>query len=116
MDEEGCRAWIKDREAKGDLFAFNSDLSTVHVDTPWMKIVVQVRQNKVTTEEMCVFASMNVWVTNLSPGVLEDEFDGVLGEKHYLELQPSTESTTAGIRALSRNEVELHEVKGPFDR
>lgn len=114
VDEEECRAWIKGREAKDDLFAFNSDLATVHVDTPWMKIVVQVRQNKVTTEEMCVFAGMNVWITNLSPGVLEDEFGGVLGVTHDFDLQNSTEPAIAGSRALSRKEAELHEVDGPF--
>ena len=105
----------KGPQAEDDLIQFNSDLATVHIDTPWMNIVLQVRQNqnKVKTEKACVHAGMNVWITNLSPGMLEDECGGVLGEDHL------TEPVDAGnlimkSRALSHSEAKKHEVDGPF--
>lgn len=114
VDPEGCETWIKEREEKDDLFSFNSDLSTVNIHTPWASITIQVRQNKVKTEESCVFASMNVWVTNLSPDLLADEFSGVLGVEKHFNFPPSSSTSNVAIRALSHMDTEQYEVDGPF--
>ncbi|KAL7542865.1 hypothetical protein ACHAXR_012152 [Thalassiosira sp. AJA248-18] len=91
MNPEGCDAWIKERELRDDLFSYDSDLSTVHIDTPWMKIVIEAQQNKVAEEDSCVFAGMNTWITDVNPA-LKGELSG----------------------ALSYQESEAHEVDGPF--
>jgi len=106
MHPRECEAWIDKRERKDDLFSVNSDVSTVHVDTPYMQITIQVRQNKVATKKTCVYAGMNVWITNISPMLLEDTFHGVL------EVNPADPSHAH--RTLSYSSVEKHEVEGPF--
>jgi len=103
-----CEAWINERERKDDLFSFNSDVSTVHVDTPYMQITIQVRQNKVATERTCFYAGMDVWITNISPMLLEDTFHGVL------EVNPATPSQAHAHRTLSYSSMVEHEVEGPF--
>lgn len=103
-----CEAWINERERKDDLFSVNSDVSTVHVDTPYMQITIQVRQNKVATESTCVYAGMNIWIANISPMMLEDTFHGVL------EVNPASPSSAHAHRTLSYSSVVEHEVEGPF--
>jgi len=115
VDLEGCEAWTAERERKDDLFSYNSDLSTVNVDTPWMRIALQVRQNKVPTEEECAYASMSVWIADVSPDLAEDEFDGILGgDPNGSTTSSASAGTTRKGRALRRREIAMHQVDGPF--
>ena len=77
---ERCEAWIKEREVRNDLFHFNSDQSTIHIDTPWMQITIDVRQNKVPTADTCSYAKMKVWISDINPSLLkETSIGGILG-------------------------------------
>ncbi|KAL7552626.1 hypothetical protein ACHAWF_015856, partial [Thalassiosira exigua] len=118
MDPEKCASWIKENEKDIDLFTFNSDIATVHVDTPWMQILIQVRQNKVATKTKCNYGSLNVWVTDVSPEILETYYYGIFGEMNML---------TSANRALRAMEMPVdghapkksvdgkaHVVDGPF--
>ena len=69
IDPERCERFIKERESNNDLFLFNSDIAVVHIDTPWMQISVQVRQNKIPTESTCRFAKMNIWINSVDPDI-----------------------------------------------
>lgn len=69
LDPDACTRFIQERESKNDLFSFNSDITTVHIDTPWMQISIQVRQNKIATESICNFAKMNVWINSVDPNI-----------------------------------------------
>mmetsp|Transcript_26163 Transcript_26163/g.42542 ORF Transcript_26163/g.42542 Transcript_26163/m.42542 type:complete len:233 (-) Transcript_26163:37-735(-) len=108
-----CKAWIKERMLEDDLFTFNSDFSTVHIDTPWMQITIQVSQKKVATEDTCVHAIMNIWITNMIPELLEDQFGGVLGEHHHLTYFSYAPKMMS--RDLKHEDVEEHIVTGPFE-
>lgn len=121
---EGCAAWVEEREARDDLFSFESDLSTVFVDSPWMRIAIQIRQNKVATEDSCINAEMNVWIMNASPELLDGDFGGVLGDSKPSSaspeavglVPPSAEGTVMESRTLriKRAKATDHMVDGPF--
>ena len=72
-----CQEWITEREQHQDIFHFNSDQSTIHVDTPSIYIRIDVRQNKVPTDEECNYANMNVWITTATTEMVP--LGGILG-------------------------------------
>ena len=81
VDPKKCGKWIEQRELRDDIFLFNSDLITVHVDTPWMHIIIDVEQNKVATPDECNYATMKVHIANINPGLtkeIQDSFGGIL--------------------------------------
>jgi hypothetical protein len=84
-----CQEWITEREQNQDIFHFNSDQSTIHIDTPSMYIRIDVRQNKVPTDEECNYANMNVWITTVGEDLnLMGPISGILGggdaNTHYV--------------------------------
>mmetsp|Transcript_16217 Transcript_16217/g.34242 ORF Transcript_16217/g.34242 Transcript_16217/m.34242 type:complete len:460 (+) Transcript_16217:215-1594(+) len=115
LDPVLCETWIQERESKGDLFSFNSDYATVHIDTPWMQIVIQVYQSKVL-DETCDFASMNVLITDVSPELLEDNFGGMLGDERQTRRDSRALNRRLKRRGyqVSHKENNIHEVDGPF--
>mmetsp|Transcript_2444 Transcript_2444/g.3734 ORF Transcript_2444/g.3734 Transcript_2444/m.3734 type:complete len:418 (+) Transcript_2444:65-1318(+) len=116
MDPQGCNAWIQKRDMKDDLFSYNSDLATVHIDTPWMQIIIQTRSNKVATKDTCIYANMNVWVANVAPGILGDDVSGLLGGDHdpLSTMAEGPLSSSLRHRTLSYMDAEKHIVDGPF--
>jgi hypothetical protein len=108
----GCEAWMVERERADDLFSFNSDFATTHVDAPWMQITIQVTQNKVETDEACVFANMDVWITYLSPEFLEEEFAGVLGGAG--RSASSTVGSATEIDGLNYGKAREHKEDSPW--
>eukprot|EP00581_Thalassiosira_minuscula_P010909 CAMPEP_0183712004 /NCGR_PEP_ID=MMETSP0737-20130205/7298_1 /TAXON_ID=385413 /ORGANISM="Thalassiosira miniscula, Strain CCMP1093" /LENGTH=444 /DNA_ID=CAMNT_0025940579 /DNA_START=4 /DNA_END=1338 /DNA_ORIENTATION=- len=122
MDPEGCERWIEERTSNDDLFAFNSDMSTVHVDTPWLQIIVQVRQNKVATKTSCSYAAMNVWITDISPELLEEDIAGLLGDatlaargRRKQRGRRLNQQMVKGNGNRVRSDHDVHLVDGPFD-
>lgn len=121
LDPEKCGVWIKDREANDDLFSYNSDMATVHIDTPWTQIIIQVRQNKVATPDTCNYANMNVWIMDMSTGLLEErgESDGSGSGVGAAALVGGGDGGTPGessmkSRALEAKDAVVHVVDGPF--
>jgi hypothetical protein len=121
MDPESCKTWIEENKSDDDLFKFNSDMATVHVDTPWMQVIIQVRQNKVATEEKCNYGSMNVWVTRISPDILEDDLKGLFGQNigtsanRALRGKAMPIDTSKAMEHLPKSvEGKAHVVDGPF--
>mmetsp|Transcript_1712 Transcript_1712/g.3414 ORF Transcript_1712/g.3414 Transcript_1712/m.3414 type:complete len:493 (+) Transcript_1712:32-1510(+) len=122
MDPEGCERWIEERTSNNDLFTFNSDMSTVHVDTPWLQIIVQVRQNKVATKTSCSYAAMNVWITDISPELLEEDIAGLLGDatlaargRRKQRGRRLNQQMVKGNGNRVRSDHDVHLVDGPFD-
>jgi len=110
-DPEKCRAWIDERDTDGDddVFHFNSDAATVHIDTPWMQIVLQLQQNKVATAATCVYASMNVYVADMIPLLVKNGFGGVLGEAalaRLKEMEPIRRGVPHGFWDTEEHRVE----------
>ena len=110
MNPEGCEAWMKEREQMDDLFSYNSDQARVYIDTKWMQIAIEVRQNKVPMEGNCDYASMNIHITDMSPEVMQDEVSGVLGATKLAE----QEARIMKGRALRYKGIKAYEVEGPF--
>ena len=93
-----------------DLFSYNSDQARVYIDTKWMQIAIEVRQNKVPMEGNCDYASMNIHITDMSPELMQDEVSGVLGATKLAE----QEARIMKGRALRYKGIEAYEVEGPF--
>lgn len=117
MNPTLCQEWIDERDASNDLFLYNSDLATVHVSSPWMKITVQVRQNKVKTDEKCVYAGMNVWISEISSNVLDGgSYAGLIKDDDSKSFLSShiLETLTSKKRALNYGDAARYEIDGPF--
>ena len=118
-DPEACQAWIDKHPSSDELFELASDHATVHVDTPWMQVAIQVEQVKVKTEEECVHGGMNVWITDASSEIVADEFGGVLGKPQVgastsRALRQGEEALEGEVRALKMVEGKAHVIDGPF--
>lgn len=71
---------MEERGSAEGLFAFESDIATVHVDTPWMRVTMQIHQNKVAREGRCAFARLDVWISDINPKLVRGPLGGVLGD------------------------------------
>lgn len=116
LDPKQCQEWIEERKEKDDLFSYNSDMATVHIDTPWTQIIIQVRQNKVATKTTCNYANMNIWIVDMSTGLLEEStLDGALGGESQLGSSSSAATDDESIlKSRALREGQVHEVDGPF--
>lgn len=112
-----CEAWINEREANNDLFKFNSDQVTVHISTPYMHINIDVRQNKVPTDEECNYATMKVWITDINDEMLlqelrEGRVGGILGVQGHGPQGPSPQDAMPIV--MDTMPIESYQVDGPF--
>mmetsp|Transcript_28612 Transcript_28612/g.48686 ORF Transcript_28612/g.48686 Transcript_28612/m.48686 type:complete len:86 (-) Transcript_28612:147-404(-) len=82
-----------------------------------MQIIVQVRQNKVATEKNpCSYAGMNIWITDISSEILEDDFAGLLGDETQQRIRRRALRRRLHRRGgdLNHHEYKVFEVDGPF--
>lgn len=105
-DPEKCQLWIDERQKHNDLFKISTDLATIHIDTPWMQLIIQVHQNKVATKTLCNYAEMHVWMTNVKPGFFS--LDGPTTK----DGDESMEGTEKKDRKMVGSEI--HVVDGPW--
>jgi len=115
-----CEAWINEREAKNDLFKFNSDQVTVHISTPYMHLNIDVRQNKVPTDTECNYVTMKVWITDINDEILwqelrEGRVGGILGVQGQGQEVPQDPSPQEMPIVMDRVSIESYRVDGPFD-
>ena len=113
-----CEAWINERELKNDLFKFNSDQVTVHISTPYMHLNIDVRQNKVPTDEECNYATMKVWITDIADEMLlqelrEGRVGGILGAQGQEAPQGPSPQDAMPI-VMDVVPIEAYQVEGPF--
>ena len=113
-----CEAWINERELKNDLFKFNSDQVTVHISTPYMHLNIDVRQNKVPTDEECNYATMKVWITDINDEMLlqelrEGRVGGILGAQGQGQGGPQEVLQEMPI-VMDTVSIEAYQVDGPF--
>jgi len=111
LDPEKCATWIKDRTRDGDLFSQNGGWSTIHIETPTLSFHVEYRQDK----DNCYSHTIDAYISEVSPVLLEGEWQGVLGEtrnpKFYPDGKPVTSERSYLLNAKNDSD---YEVDGPF--
>lgn len=118
-DPQTCQAWINQRQAKEDIYTYESDHAVVFIDAPWMQFVVEVDQNKVATDANCEYAGMNVYVTEMDEDLLRGGYAGLFGGISMAEVGMDAGPAEVGsavrtARALRRRDGEEYVVDGPF--
>ncbi|KAI2489036.1 hypothetical protein MHU86_25559 [Fragilaria crotonensis] len=101
MDEQACDHWLFERKLYGDLFIQPGRFSTIIVETADITLHIEYKQES----ERCDAHSIDVWISSVSPSLLEETWEGVIGETK----NPAFE---ANLKFADEAD---YEVKSPFD-
>lgn len=125
IDHHDCQAWIAARQNEGNLFDQQGDWSSVHIDTPHVSFHVELRQNRQPEDTSngasspCQYASLDIWITKISPYLMESAGDwrGILGETREIKYDAEGNQIISDRMAiLDYPEDEAYEVDGPFSK
>jgi len=113
LDPKKCTAWMKNRAHDGDLFSQEGGWSTIHIETPTISFHVEYHQDRGN----CNSHSIDAWISKISPVLLKDEWQGVLGETRKPKFYPNGEQVTSERSYLLTGEDDRdYEVNGPFGK
>mmetsp|Transcript_13318 Transcript_13318/g.19208 ORF Transcript_13318/g.19208 Transcript_13318/m.19208 type:complete len:594 (-) Transcript_13318:126-1907(-) len=111
LDPKKCTSWMKDRARDDDLFSQEGGWSTIHIKTPTISFHVEYRQNR----ETCNSHNIDAWISEISPVLLDEEWQGVLGETREEKFYPDGKLVTSERSyLLSAKDDKDYEVDGPF--
>lgn len=112
IDPQECQEWINDRQRYGDLFMQPGRYSTIIIQTEDITLHLEYKQES----ERCNAHSIDVWISSISPGLLEEDWEGVIGET-----KDNSYGHTGGdsvmvdrTEALKHSEDSAYEVQSPF--
>ena len=130
IDSAECTKWVEERKNNNDLFQqlgdgpsvyddlFQQlgDWSTIYIETPLITYQMELRQNKVDNDESCAYASLDTYITEMSPELEAEDFRGILGETKVKKFDFKEGATIMLDRsiALEYSNDEAYEVDGPF--
>ena len=123
VNSADCKYWIIARQNEGNLFDQQGEWSSVHIDTPHISFHVELRQNRQPentrngASSSCQYASLDVWITKISPYLMESAGDwrGILGETRVKKYDAEgNQIVTDRLQILDYPEDEAYEVDGPF--
>jgi hypothetical protein len=113
IDPIDCENWIKDRRELNDLFLQPGRSSTILVQTTDITLHLEYRQEN----ERCDAHSIDIWISSVSPALLDQPWEGVIGETKKDSLVPyTTEKHTMVDRyeVLKFKSDDDYEVISPF--
>jgi hypothetical protein len=111
IDPVDCENWINDRKAYNDLFLQPGRSSTVIIETDDITLHLEYRQES----ERCDAHSIDVWIASISPTLLEQKWEGIIGETKKDAVSPSVEQTmTDRLEVLKFKDDKDYEVVSPF--
>eukprot|EP00545_Synedropsis_sp_CCMP1620_P013223 CAMPEP_0119003846 /NCGR_PEP_ID=MMETSP1176-20130426/796_1 /TAXON_ID=265551 /ORGANISM="Synedropsis recta cf, Strain CCMP1620" /LENGTH=1092 /DNA_ID=CAMNT_0006955483 /DNA_START=39 /DNA_END=3317 /DNA_ORIENTATION=+ len=76
INQDECQKWINDRQEYRDLFLQPGHYSTVIIKTNDIALHLEYKQEN----ERCDAHTIDVWISSLSPDLLEENWEGVIGE------------------------------------
>jgi hypothetical protein len=76
IDKEVCGKWIADRKQLGDLFDQPGHYSTIIIAMDSVTFHVEYKQEN----ERCNAHSLDVWMSAVSPSLLKEDWEGIIGE------------------------------------
>jgi hypothetical protein len=111
IDEQACSQWINDRKMYGDLFHQPGHYSTIIVQTEDITLHMEYKQEN----ERCDAHSIDVWIASASPSLLEETWEGVIGETKNMKYKANGEqSNYERADVLKFADDAAYEVKTPF--
>lgn len=112
IDQVECEKWLNDRQAYGDLFLQPGHYSTVIIKTADLTLHLEYKQET----ERCNAHSIDVWISSASPSLLEQKWEGVIGETKDVDYVPTGKELVMGnrIATLKFPEDKQYEVNSPF--
>jgi hypothetical protein len=111
IDPLNCDMWINDRKQYNDLFQQPGLSSTILIETKDVTLHLEYRQEN----ERCDAHSIDVWISSVSPSLLDQPWEGIIGETKSSTILPSTPQVM-----MERTEVlkfkrdKDYEVSSPF--
>jgi len=108
-----CEHWIQERFEQNDLFLQGGEWSTIHIETPTVSLHIEYRRDNSQREVdgQCNFQSLDSWMTNVSPSLHNDVWNGILGET-----RTGDETDKDRLKILRGKKDADYEVDGPFGR
>jgi len=108
-----CEQWMQERLERNDLFLQDGEWSTIHIETPAVSLHLEYRRNNAhkKVDGQCQFQSLDSWMTNVSPSLHNDVWNGILGETRL-----GDETDTDRFKILRGKQDTDYEVDGPFGR
>jgi hypothetical protein len=111
IDPVDCENWINDRKRYNDLFLQPGRSSTVIIETDDITLHLEYRQEN----ERCDAHSIDVWIASISPTLLEQRWEGVIGETKKDGVSPSSEQVMMDRREVLKFKEDIaYEVVSPF--
>ena len=112
IDKEVCEKWIDDRRKNGDLFQQLGHYTTVVIHTDTISLHMEYKQEN----DRCRAHSLHAWVSSVSPLLLEQTWEGVIGETKDLSYKPQHEQPKSvhRLEALKYDKDSDYEVRSPF--
>eukprot|EP00545_Synedropsis_sp_CCMP1620_P003609 CAMPEP_0119026834 /NCGR_PEP_ID=MMETSP1176-20130426/36126_1 /TAXON_ID=265551 /ORGANISM="Synedropsis recta cf, Strain CCMP1620" /LENGTH=272 /DNA_ID=CAMNT_0006982639 /DNA_START=51 /DNA_END=866 /DNA_ORIENTATION=- len=97
VDREACEKWLRDRKQYDDLFKQPGRFSSVIIRTEAISLHLEYKQES----DRCHSHSIDVWISSVDPGLLEENWKGIIGEtkngsySSKYRVQKSVNRTTA---------------------
>jgi hypothetical protein len=112
IDPQDCDNWINDRKHYNDLFVQPGRSSTIIIETKDITLHIEYRQEN----ERCDAHSIDVWISSISPVLLDQPWEGIIGETKKEAISPRTDNQVYMDRyeVLKFRNDEDYEVLSPF--
>ena len=76
VDKDGCSAWTEQRKERNDILKQTGTFSTIVIKTEKISFHVEYHQEW----ERCSAHSLDIWISEVKPDVVEEQWEGVIGE------------------------------------
>jgi hypothetical protein len=112
VDQDGCSTWIAERKARNDILKQTGTFSTIVIKTEKISFHVEYRQEW----ERCSAHSLDIWISEVKPDVVEEQWEGVIGETKDLgyDNQKGEKRYMSREQALQFKNDEDYEVVSPY--
>ena len=85
IDEKVCNDWLDERKKYSDLFNQPGRYSTIIIETADITLHMEYKQE----DERCDAHSIDVWISSVDPALLDETWEGVIGETKTISLKPN---------------------------
>lgn len=114
VDSEACETWLHSRKEYHDLFKQPGHYSTVIVQTEDVSLHLEYKQET----ERCHAHSIDVWISSVNPDLLNQDWEGIIGETKDLSYSPmhtkhSSVNRSAVLKYVNDSD---YEVNSPFSK
>jgi hypothetical protein len=102
INENACKEWIEERRKWNDLFDQPGRHATIVIQTESISLHLEYKQQY----QPCTAHSIDAWIISISPSLLDEPWEGVLGETKdlsYTSRQKEQEITDRAVLKFSKD-------------